>query len=179
MDITSISAGRETEIVALFEATFTASEGADEGALIGDFVRDLLASTPEADLRVFCVQEGGALIGAGIFSRLHFPEDPRSVFILSPMAVATDRQGQGVGQALLRAALAALKSEGVDVAVTYGDPAYYGRVGFAPITDAQARAPLPLSFPHGWLGQSLSQDPMPQLAGPSHCIPALNRPALW
>ncbi|WBL33302.1 N-acetyltransferase [Sinirhodobacter sp. HNIBRBA609] len=179
MDITTTSAGREGEIVALFEATFAASEGKDEGALIGDFVRDLLGNTPEADLRVFCAQDGGALIGAGIFSRLHYPEDPRGVFILSPMAVATERQGQGVGQALLRAALAALKSEGVDVAVTYGDPAYYGRVGFAPITEAQARAPLPLSFPHGWLGRSLTEEAMPALAGPSRCVSALSRPELW
>ena len=179
MDIISTSEGREHEITALFEATFAASEGAAEGALIADFVHDMLGSTPAADLRVFCAQDGSNLVGVGIFSRLLYPEDPRRVFILSPMAVATDRQGQGIGQALLRAALEALKSEGVDVAVTYGDPAYYGRVGFLPITEAQARAPLPLSFPHGWLGQSLTEQAMPHLVGPSRCVAALNRPALW
>jgi putative acetyltransferase len=95
------------------------------------------------------------------------------------MAVATGHQRQGIGQALLAQALAALRSEGVEVAITYGDPDFYGKVGFRPITEDQARAPLPLSVPHGWLGRSLTDRKMPMLRGESRCVPALERIDVW
>lgn len=173
------AAGREGEVQALFATTFAASEGPDEGAVIGGFVRRLLAGTPAADIRVYRAEEAGALVGAAVFTRLRFGTDPRVVFILSPMAVATGRQGQGVGQALLRHALAALRAEGVDIAITYGDPAFYGRVGFAPVTTDEVPAPLPLNMPEGWIGQALDGGTIAPLPGPCTCVDALNDPSLW
>ena len=171
--------GRAADVVALFAETFTASEGALEGALIGVLVRELLMDTPAGDLHVFLACEGQAIIGGAIFSRMRYDRDARRVFILSPMAVAPDRQGQGVGQALLRHALAALRAQGVDVALTYGDPAFYGRVGFAQITVAQAAAPFALQQPEGWLGQSLTDAPFVPLKGAVSCVGALRKPDLW
>ncbi len=165
MKVTTGSSGREQVIIDLCAATFAVSEGAEAGERIGGLVRDLLADTPSGDIRVFCVEDEDRVIGAVLFTRLSFPEDLRRVVLLSPMAVAVGRQGQGVGQALLARALAALRSEGVEVAITYGDPAFYGQVGFMPITEDQARAPLPLSLPHGWLGRSLTDRKMPMLRG--------------
>jgi len=179
MKITTGSSGREKALIDLFSATFTASEGPDEGELVGNLVRDLLADTPTGDIRVFCAEDEGNLIGAAIFTRLTYPEDAYVVFLLSPMAVASDRQRQGVGQALLSNALNALRCEGVQVAITYGDPKYYGRLGFVLISEDQARAPLPLSFPHGWIGQSLTGEQMPHIQGPSICVRALNRSDVW
>lgn len=175
--ITTGFAGREQAVID--PATFTASEGADEGALIGELVRHLLAQTPAADIRVFCAEKDGKIIAAAVFTRLTFPQDPHVVFLLSPMAVAPEHQRQGVGQALLSNALDGLRREGVEVAITYGDPDYYRRVGFRPIPEDQARAPLPLSLPHGWIGQSLTDGRMPVLQGPSTCVAALNRPDVW
>lgn len=170
---------RPDDLVALFGATFTASEGAEEGAVIGAFVDALMTTTPADDLRVFTARDGAALIGGAVFTRLRFGDDPRRVMILSPMAVATDRQGKCVGQALLQDALGALRAEGVAVAITYGDPAFYGHVGFQPLNKGMAPAPLPLSHPHGWIGQSLTDAPLTPLPGPCFCVPALNNPDLW
>lgn len=147
--------------------------------MIGSLVRDLLSSTSDEDIRVFCVEEDSQIIGAAIFTRLTYPDDPHVVFLLSPMAVASGRQRRGIGQALLRHALAALRVEGVQIAMTYGDPEFYGRVGFRSVTENQARAPLPLNLPHGWLGQSLTEEAMPTLQGPSICVLALNRSDVW
>jgi len=171
--------GREQEIVALFQDTFTASEGAEEGALIGAFVQRLLRETPAQDMCVFIGVEAGRVIAAVVFTRLSYPQDSRTVFLLSPMAVASGRQGAGLGQALLAHALAALKTVGVDGAVTYGDPAFYGKLGFRPLAQADAAAPLPLSQPMGWIGQSLTDAPLVPLKGPSRCVAALDDPALW
>jgi putative acetyltransferase len=179
VEITTGFVGRERALIELFATTFTASEGPDEGALIGGLVRDLLAATPAEDIRVFCAEDEGNTIGAAIFTRLTYSDDPHIVFLLSPMAVAPQRQRKGIGQALLSQAFEALRSEGIQIVITYGDPNYYGRVGFMPITEDHARAPLPLSLPHGWIGQSLTEEQMPALQGPSTCVAALNRNNVW
>jgi predicted N-acetyltransferase YhbS len=171
--------GRESEIIDLVTATFTASEGEEEGALIGELARNLLGGTAEQDLFVFTAEEDGAIIGAIVFSRLTFAQDDRPVFVLAPVAVATDRQGQGIGQQLLAHGLAALRGGGVDIAITYGDPNYYAKVGFMPISEADAQAPFPLKQPEGWLAQSLTDRAMTTLKGPSRCVEALNNPVFW
>ena len=179
MDVVSEHASRQAALVALFQEVFSASEGAEEGAAIGAFVARLLNETPAQDLRVFTALDGGRPVGCICFSRLDYPEDPRRVMLLSPVAVATAAQGRGVGQALIRHGLEALRAEGVDVAITYGDPAFYGKVGFHPITEAEARPPMPLSQPQGWIGQALTGAELTPLRGPSHCVTALNDPGLW
>jgi putative acetyltransferase len=171
--------GREQEIIDLFSAAFTASEGAEEGALIGDLVRNLLGGTAEEDRFVFAAEEAGVIIGGIIFSRLTYEQDGRTVFVLAPVAVAADQQGKGVGQRLLNHGLAAIRNAGVDIAVTYGDPNYYSKVGFTPITVAFAQAPFALKRPEGWLGQSLTDREMTPLKGPSRCVDALNNPVFW
>ena len=179
MHFSTVLNGLEQQVIDLFSATFAASEGAGEGAIIGGLVRRLLAGTAPRDIRPFLAEEGGAVIGAAIFTRLTYAGDPRTVFLLSPMAVATERQGGGIGQALLRHALAGLRAEGVDVVMTYGDPAFYGRVGFRPLDVADAPAPHPLSQPEGWVGQSLSDAEMTPLRGRPACVAALDDPGFW
>ncbi len=166
-------------ISALFTKTFTASEGKGEGALIGALVRRLLSDTPQADIATFTVEREDTPIGAVIFSRMRYAEDPRVVFILSPMAVVPTEQGKGLGQALIQFGLERLRERGVDVVLTYGDPAFYGKMGFQVIDETVARAPLALSQPEGWLGQSLTASALSPLEGPAQCVDALNDPAYW
>ncbi len=179
MEFTSTYKELGDEIVAFFTATFAASEGEAEGQLVGGLAADILASTKESDLQVFLAIEAGKIVGAILFTRLIYPEDRRTVFLLSPVAIQTSHQGQGIGQRLLQHGLGHLRMQGVDVVLTYGDINFYAKVGFAQITQAQAQAPLPLGHPHGWLGQSLTGDGFPPLKGPSHCVAALSDPAYW
>ncbi|WP_413720129.1 GNAT family N-acetyltransferase [Silicimonas sp. MF1-12-2] len=167
------------EISALFAATFTASEGAEEGALVGALARDMMEATNADDLIVVTAQENDALSGCIMFSRLTFENDDRTAFILAPVAVATGRQGLGVGQALLRYGLDVLRERNVDVVVTYGDPNYYSKVGFAQVTVDDVPAPFALNQPEGWQAQSLTDQLLTPLKGPSRCVPALNDPKYW
>lgn len=171
--------GREQDIIDLFRATFAHAEGMEEGALIGSLVRHQMAGTAEPDLHVFLAEMDRAIVGGAIFSRLTYDQDDRSVFILAPVAVASERQGQGIGQKLLAHGLEALRNAGVDVVLTYGDPNYYSRVGFKPITEVLAPAPFKLKQPKGWLGQSLTGGEMVPFKGAPRCIPALNDPVFW
>ncbi|MFP4326537.1 MAG: GNAT family N-acetyltransferase [Paracoccaceae bacterium] len=179
MEFSADSTERPDEIIALFEATFSEAEGAEEGRLVGKLAKDLLETTAEDDLLVFTAREDDALAGVIIFSRLVYPQDARSVFLLSPVAVESSRQGQGLGQALLKHGLAGLRARGVDVAITYGNPDYYGKVGFRPIGEDTAQPPQPLRQPEGWLAQSLTGRPLDPLKGPARCVSAFDDPDYW
>jgi predicted N-acetyltransferase YhbS len=179
MEFSSNHKGREDEIVNLFSATFSVSEGPDEGKVIGALVGNLFETTEDNDLFVFLAWQEDELVGSIVFSRLTYAEDERSVFILAPVAVATSWQRKGVGQALLIHGLNVLRELGVDVAITYGDPNYYAKVGFKQITEEVAQAPLVLQQPEGWLAQPLSSDLLTPLKGPSRCVEALQNQIYW
>lgn len=170
---------REQAISELFTATFSASEGADEGKAIGGLVHDLMEITPSKDLIVWSAYDKNVLLGCMFLSRLTFSQDDRTVFIMSPVAVKADHQKNGIGQMLIAHGIENLRQKGADFVVTYGDPNYYSKTGFRQITEEFAQAPLKLSFPEGWLGQSLSSKGERALIGPSRCVPALNKPDLW
>ncbi len=179
MHFTAAYRDRADEIVGLFTRTFTASEGADEGRLIGKLVTDMFATVADGDIRVFSCTDDGQLAGSIVFTRMSFEGDGRTVFVLAPVAVAPEWQRRGIGQKLLAHGLDDLRKAGVDVALTYGDPNYYSRVGFRQITPEEVTPPRALSYPEGWLGQSLTDAPLAPLAGPSHCVGPLDRPEYW
>ncbi|WP_206539983.1 GNAT family N-acetyltransferase [Ruegeria sp. ANG-R] len=104
--------GWETDITGLFRDVFAASEGAEEGALIGALTQSMMATTPKRDFYVFSARDGGVLVGCIFFSRVEYAEDDRQVFILSPVAVRTDRQKSGVGQRLIHFGLQKLREDG-------------------------------------------------------------------
>lgn len=165
-------------VLALFEQVFGNSEGPEEGELIRTLVDEMIQTTPDGDLKGFVAESEGVLVGSIFFSRLSL-SSPQSAFILSPVAVATSCQGQGVGQALINEGIADLRAQGVDVLFTYGDPNYYARVGFQVIREEQVEAPFKLSHPEGWLAQSLTEGALENVEGPLSCIPALNKKAYW
>ena len=179
MSFSSDYRARQDDIAALFERAFAASEGDEEGAVIGKLAKDLMQMTSSGDIFVYLAQGAGKLTGAIIFTRVTYSEDARSVFVLGPVAVVPEMQGQGVGQALLRHGLDGLREAGVDIALTYGDPNYYGKVGFAPISEADVAAPYPLQYPQGWLGQSLDGVFDLPVKGACTCVPAFQDPAYW
>ena len=165
-------------VVALFQRVFSDAEGEAEGQVIADFVKELISTTPRSAVIGFTAWEGDAVVGGIFFSRLIVPSGQRA-FILSPVAVSTDVQGKGVGQALIGYGLDHLKSLGVELVFTYGDPGYYSKVGFEQITEAIVKAPWPLSQPIGWLAQSLDGSAVQAMIGPTRCVEALNDPGLW
>lgn len=79
-------------------------------------------------------EEGGAILGHIAFSPVRIDQDGGGGrwWGLAPLAVAPDRQKQGIGAALVRAGLEAAAASGVTLVVVLGEPAYYGRFGFAP-----------------------------------------------
>ncbi|MDR9395292.1 GNAT family N-acetyltransferase [Roseovarius sp. SYSU LYC5161] len=179
MHVTCGYKDRADSIIELFTATFADAEGAEEGALIGTLVRSLFATTAQEDLHVFCSHADDQITGCIMFSRLVYEQETRTVFLMAPVAVRPGWQGRGIGRALIRHGLDEMQKRGADVVITYGDPAYYGRVGFAPIPESEARPPLPLAHPEGWLAHSLTGGRPAPLQGASRCVAAFDDPAYW
>lgn len=178
MNFSTYNPNNIEEIKQLFTRVFSDSEGQSEGLVIGNLVDDLLTSTDKNDLYCFVASENEQIIGSIIFSKLTF-EIEMNAFLLSPVAIDTSQQRKGTGQKLINFGLDALKENGVELALTYGDPRYYSKIGFNPITENVVKAPLPLSQPEGWLGQSLVGDEIEPIAGNSQCVDAMNRPEIW
>ncbi len=167
------------EVSDLFTSVFSASEGVQEGKLIGTLASRLASEIDDLDIiGLAACDESATLIGSVFLTRLRFNAACR-VYMLAPVAVSTRHQGQGVGQALINFAIGVLKSRSVDVLVTYGDPAFYSKVGFEFLSEKVMQAPLRLSMPGGWLGQSLTDRPIPVLEGRPKCVKAFNDPAYW
>ena len=165
-------------IQSLFVSVFSQSEGEQEGALIGNLAKELISGTDSGDLYGFVAVEGEQIIGAVFFSRLTFEKDI-DVFILAPVAIHTDHQGMGAGQALITHGLREMKKRGVKYVTTYGARGFYSKVGFHPLLQDMIEAPHELSQPEGWLGQSLTDDPIEQIPGRCSCVKALDNPAYW
>ncbi|WP_260262072.1 GNAT family N-acetyltransferase [Vibrio intestinalis] len=178
MDFMLLKHPQAESLKQLFTLTFSDSEGPEEGKVVGQLAKDLLEQTNSDDIYVFAAMEHDELVGAIYFTRLWFESD-KVAFLLAPVAIRTDFQGKGVGQKLIQYGLEGMAERGASLAFTYGDPAFYGRIGFERITTEQFSAPRQLSYPHGWLAKSLTQYPLEPIAGPSRCVEAFNKPELW
>jgi putative acetyltransferase len=168
----------QAEISELFIKTFSDSEGHKEAQLIGQLTTDLLSNTNTNDLYCFIAKEDEKVIGSIIFTRMTF-ETGINAFILAPVAIHTDFQGKGIGQKLIKFGLNYLSEDGVELAITYGDPKFYSKVGFGVVSDKIIPAPLELTHPEGWLAQSLTSDKIQSIAGASQCVKALSKPEYW
>lgn len=178
MDIKPLDREHRTSLRTLFEAVFSEAEGAEEGRALAALVSELADTIDNDQILSLGAFDNQQLIAAIFFSRLTVP-DPVTIYMLSPVAVRTDQQGKGIGQTLINHGLNELKTRAVDVVVTYGDPAYYSRIGFHPITEAQIKAPQPLSMPQGWQAQSLTTTPIPTITNKPTCVPPFNNPSYW
>ncbi len=93
---------------------------------------DALVAAGDIVLELVATHEG-EIVGHVLFSRL-FVEDEAGRFAavaLAPIAVQPQRQKTRVGSTLIENAHMLLKDRGEMLSVVLGDPAYYGRFGYA------------------------------------------------
>jgi putative acetyltransferase len=178
MELSLFNSSQSKEVIDLFTSVFSVSEGEKEGQLIGNLVSKLIATTDPQDLIGFVAISGDDIVGSIFFSRLVLSGE-QTAFILSPVAIATNKQRKGTGQQLINFGISHLKSQGVNLVFTYGDPNFYSRVGFKPVSESIIKAPLKLSYPEGWLAQSLDGSPIKAIKGAVHCVEALNDQKYW
>lgn len=129
----------------------------------------------DGDASVSLVAEcDGAIVGHVLFSRMDVQADgaPVSGAGLAPVSVAPAMQGKGIGDALIRSGLAALREQGVAISFVLGHEAYYPRFGYSP--ELAARFISPFAGPHFMAMMLDSGAPWP-LGGRADYAPAFGR----
>ncbi|HAL23820.1 MAG TPA: N-acetyltransferase [Stenotrophomonas sp.] len=113
-------------IHALAEAAFRQAEHSSHTE---QFIVDALRARGELTVSLVAEQDG-AVVGHVAVSPVAVSDGSAGWFGLGPISVLPARQGQGVGAALMLAAIDALRSQQAHGCVLLGEPAYYGRFGF-------------------------------------------------
>lgn len=129
------AAADQAAVAALNDAAFGGSE---ESALV-----ERLRAAGLATISLVAVESEG-LVGHLLLSPLGVEVDGRPVraLALAPMAVAPDRQRQGIGSALVRAGLRLAGERGWEAVVVLGHPDYYPRFDFSAALAERLQAPF-------------------------------------
>jgi predicted N-acetyltransferase YhbS len=86
--------------------------------------------TPFPGLSFVALEGGRKVVGCISFWRLFIGGRGIPALLLGPLAVAPDRQGTGIGRALMKHGLELAARRGAELVILVGDEPYYGRVGF-------------------------------------------------
>lgn len=108
-------------------ATLPISDGS-EPAII-----DSLRCDGALTLSLVAVDSGGDVVGHVACSPVEVSDGTTGWFGMGPLSVRPDVHGQGIGSALVNAALSRLNDLSAGGCVLLGDPAYYRRFGFTPL----------------------------------------------
>ena len=169
-------ADRESIRAICLEA-FDASENEQVAKLATELLIEIDEAPPPFTL---IAEEKRAPIGTVAFSPVRLRDVSGFIgYILAPLAVRPDFQGDGIGKALAEAGLQEAKRQGARMAFVYGDPAYYGRFGFGAELAQPFDPPFRLQYPDGWQAIHLAAGTSSIAPGPIDCVKALRRPELW
>ncbi len=117
------------------------------------------------------------IVGNVIFTTCGVEGSDVAVAMLAPLAVAPDRQRQGIGSALVRDGLQRVRKAGFGLVCVLGDPAYYGRLGFTTETTIDTPYPLPAEWATAWQSQALRD--VETCAGTLKVPPPWQHPEYW
>ena len=101
---------------------------------VASLVDSLRRSDAWIDGLSFVAELGGRIVGHVLFTRalLDAPAKLVDVLVLSPLAVAPEQQGRGIGSGLMRSALAVVEQRPEPLIFLEGSPSFYPRFGFKP-----------------------------------------------
>ena len=117
------------------------------------------------------------IVGNVIFTTCGIDTSDARVALLAPLAVAPANQKQGIGSALVRDGLRRLENAGFSLVCVLGDPAYYGRLGFAPERQVEAPYALPPEWAGAWQSRRLGN--VSRRAGRLRVPAQWQHPELW
>ncbi|GAA1568880.1 N-acetyltransferase [Kribbella sancticallisti] len=154
------------DVAAIREINLQAFGGTYEPDIVEALRADPAAWVPE--LSIVAGTDDGELVGYVLLSRCHVGETP--ALILGPCAVLPQYQQQGVGDAVIRTALAAARAQGHHLVVLLGHTEYYPRFGFKPASTFGITSTFAEPGPH------LMALPLDSTAVPAGMI---RTPAAW
>ena len=91
----------------------------------------------------FVAEDQGEVVGHTMLSYVGLAGSDRQLLELAPLAVAPERQREGIGSTLTRASLAAAETRGEPLVLVLGHPGYYVRFGFRRSDELGIEPPQP------------------------------------
>jgi putative acetyltransferase len=129
----------EADYAAVAEVT-AAAFGKQDEVLLVEAIRACEEFVPELTL---VAEEDGRIVGHVMFSYSRLEGSEALLLQLSPLSVAPDRQGKGIGTALTHESLRLADERGEPLVLVLGHPTYYPRFGFRPASTLGLQAPNP------------------------------------
>ncbi|QKO21143.1 GNAT family N-acetyltransferase [Rhodoferax sp. BAB1] len=117
-------------ITALTEAAFL---NAPHTAHTEHFIVNALRRAGQLTLSLVAERDS-VVVGHVALSPVTISDGAPGWYGLGPISVLPALQGQGIGSALMHAALDGLRARGAAGCLLVGDPAYYTRFGFKPVS---------------------------------------------
>lgn len=160
----------------LYEMAFSGNEG----AMVGKLAVSLLSEKTNPNTESLVMDDAGVVKGHIAFSPVSISghEDFRA-YILSPLAVCSDCQGEGIGSFLIDYGKRLLSSKNTHLILVYGDPDYYGRFGFDVESASRFIPPYPLEYPFGWQALELNRCEIRGETVEIECVASLNKADYW
>ncbi|MCP2324502.1 putative acetyltransferase [Hamadaea flava] len=132
----------QAAVRAVIAAAFTRDGGDPIEARLLDELREDAGWLPRLSL---VAVDGDEVVGYVVCTRGRVTGDHGDLPVLGlgPIGVRPDRQGRGIGQALVHAVLGAADALDEPLVALLGSPAFYGRFGFRRSTDFEITPPEP------------------------------------
>lgn len=147
--------GDETPFdVAAREALLDVAMGSDRKQKASERLREGQLPADGLALAARDVPQQGMVRFAGTVRLWHVLAGDAPALLLGPLAVAPERQSDGIGARLMRAAIVRARAAGHGAILLVGDPEYYVRFGFTASLAANLQMPGPYQQ-HRLLGLEL------------------------
>lgn len=121
----------------------------------------------------------GTVTGHVIFTRSEVAGSGAAAALLGPLAVAPAQQRRGIGRTLVEAGFERLSAGDTAVVLVLGDPAYYGRLGFAAERRITPPYPLTPEWEEAWQSRQLGNGTSVPATGELQVPRQWRQPALW
>lgn len=151
-----------------------------ESEAVARIAVDLLTEETSPPVLSLVLEVEDAVVGHVAFSPVAACDTKEQLgYILAPLAVRHDRQGQGIASRLIENGMERLVASGVGLLLVYGDPGFYGRFGFHADGAGHYLPPYELHYSFGWQARVWGDFEAPTSPVQISCVCALRHSELW
>ncbi|MTI11171.1 GNAT family N-acetyltransferase [Curvivirga aplysinae] len=150
--------------------------GEEEGPIISDLVKEFLLLPETISISI---ERDNKVAGNIIFTPFQIKGHPnKKCYLLAPVGVLPEFQGQKIGKDLIEKGAAHLRSIGADAIFVLGYPKYYAANGFVP-TYILPPYPELTTYLEAWKIRELKKGAMNGINGKTIAVDPIMKPEFW